>query len=53
MTSVLLKVPNVPIHQWSVSLQHQQVLRVLVLGSSGEVERSRDQGLAVNDHDLE
>jgi len=33
-------------------LQHKQVFRALLLGSFGDVERSGDHGLPVNDHDF-
>ena len=46
------EVSNVSVHQRSIPLQHQQVLSVLLFGSSGEVERPRDQGLPVDDQDF-
>ena len=49
---MLLDVSNIPFHQRSISLYHQQVLGVLLLGGLGEIERPGDQRLRVDDHDL-
>ena len=52
MPQVLLEVGDVFFHQIRVTLDHQQVLRVLLLRRLREVERSCDQCGTIDDYDL-
>ena len=51
MPLMLLPILYITLSQFPI-LNHEQVLRIIFLGSLGEIEGPGNHGLPVNDHDL-
>ena len=51
MLLMLPPILRVPFSQFPV-MYHKQILRIVLLGGLGEIERACDNGLSINNHHL-